>query len=86
MTTTESQDILLYVPRSNMFTASLMELCLLMGLALPFFEGWQLTILVGSLSLILLGGGLGPFLIWKMSHKPILVINKDIKKRSFFSR
>ncbi len=37
MTVTESQDIILYVPKSNMFTAVLLGLCLLLGLLLPFW-------------------------------------------------
>jgi len=85
MTATESQDIILYVPKSNVFTAALMGICLLTGLALPFFVGWQFPVLLCSLVFIILGGP-GPFLIWRTVHDPILVINAEgiFSRASFF--
>lgn len=77
MTATESQDIILYVPKSNVFTAILMGLCLLLGLILPFLVGWQLPVVLCSIFFILIGGGLGPFVIWKMFHDPILSITSE---------
>lgn len=77
MTETESQDIILYVPKSNVFTAVLMGLCLILGFILPFLVGWQLPVLLYSLFFIIIGGGLGPFIVWKMFHDPILVINSE---------
>ncbi|MBV9615559.1 MAG: hypothetical protein JO031_08890 [Ktedonobacteraceae bacterium] len=86
MTAIESQDIILYAPQSNILTAVLKGICLPIGVALPFFTGWQFPVLVCSLFFILLGGGLGPFLIWKMVHDPILVINAEgiFSRASFF--
>jgi hypothetical protein len=77
MTATESQDIILYVPKSNVFTVVFAGLCLPLGFILPFLVGWQLPVLLCSLFLLIIGGGLGPFIVWKMLHDPILVINSE---------
>ena len=76
MTAMGSQDIILYVPKSNIFTAALVGLFLPLGCILPFFGGWQLPILLCSLFFIIIGG-FGPFMIWKMFHDPILVVNSE---------
>ena len=77
MTAMGSQDIILYVPKSNIFTAALVGLFLPLGCILPFLVGWQLPVLAFSVFFIFAGGGLGPFVLWKMVHDPILIINSE---------
>jgi hypothetical protein len=85
MAVIESQDIILYVPKSNVFTAALVGLFLPLGCILPFLVGWQLPVLVVSLFFIFVGGGLGSFVLWKMVHDPILIINSEgISSRTSF--
>jgi hypothetical protein len=78
MTATESQDIILYVPKSNVLAAVLMGICLPpIGIIIPFLAGWQFLALLLSLFLIIVGVWLGPVFAWKMIHNPILIINAE---------
>jgi hypothetical protein len=77
MTAPESQDIILYAPKSNLLPSAFMGIFLPVGLALPFFAGWQwLTLLLGFL-FIITGIWAGLVEIWKMLHNPVLVINTE---------
>ncbi len=78
MTATESQDIILYAPKSNVLPAVLMgSFFLPIGLALPFFAGWQWPALLLSLFFIILGIWTGPVGAWEVLHNPVLVINAE---------
>ena len=75
---TEKQDIILYVPRSNLVTAVLFGLmCLLIGFTTPFLAGWNLPALLFSLLFITGGIWFGPVHAWKLLHQPVFIVNAE---------
>lgn len=75
MNANEYRDIVLPVPRSNLYVVLFMGIFLPIGVLLPFLAGWQLPVL--GLSLFLSFAGIF-FLVpgWKLLHTPVLVINE----------
>ena len=77
MSIPDDQEIIFSVPKSNLLFSAFMGIFLPIGLALPFFAGWQWLTLVLSFLFIITGIWAGLVEIWKMLHRPALVINTE---------
>jgi hypothetical protein len=75
---TENQDIILYAPKSNVFTAVILGvMALSIGSAFLFSARWQFPFLLGGLFFVIAGLWFGLVITWQILHDPILIINSE---------
>lgn len=88
MTMIDNQNILVYVPRSNVFAAILIgSICLFMGIVSLVLADKQIYAFVFGVLFILGGLWLGSFVTWQMVHRPTLIIDSEgIRSQHSLSR